>query len=439
MEPSSITLEITIIIALILANGIFAMTEMAIISARKVRLESRAEEGDHGAKVALELAEKPTQMLSTVQIGITLIGIVTGAFGGANIAKSLALQLTDNFPLIAAYSHTISLFVVISMITYLSLIIGELVPKRLALAHPEPIASALSRPMRTFALISKPIVTFLSFSTNTVLRILGIKPPADEPVTEDEIKILLEQGAEAGTFEKEETELVDRVFRLTDLRAANVMTPRTQMQWLDLEQPSESLLQILSESSHSRFPVAAGSLDNFVGILYIKDILTAHLRGEKPHLEKAIHEPVYVPESMKIMKVLELLKSSVSHEAVVLDEYGGVAGFVTLRDIMEELLGHMPLGEEESDEPRIIQRTDNSWLVDGLIGIDEFKDYFELDDLPGEDKELYQTVGGFITYFFGHIPAATDKFEWSGFCFEIVDMDRVRVDKILVTKAEHCC
>ena len=437
MESQSVLLQIAIILALIIANGIFAMTEMSIVSSRKARLERKAEEGDQGARVALELAEEPTQMLSTVQVGITLIGILTGAFGGASLASALAPQISHVFPILASYSYTISLFLIISIITYFSLIIGELVPKRLALNHPEPIAAALARPMRSFATLARPIVFFLSLSTNAVLRLLGIKPSEEAAVTEDEIKILLEQGAEAGTFEKGETEIVDRVFRLTDLRAASVMTPRTQMHWLDLEQPAESLLQVITESCHSRFPVAMGSLDNLTGILYTNDILAAHLRGETLDVEKAVRTPVYVPESMKVMKVLEILKSSVSHEAVVLDEYGGVAGFVTLHDIMEELLGHMPLGDDEIDEPRILQRNEDSWLVDGLVGVDEFKDYFEFEELPGEEKELYQTVGGFITYFFGHIPAASDKFEWNGFHFEIVDMDRVRVDKILVTKMDH--
>lgn len=434
MESPSPFFEIILILILIFANGIFAMTEMSIVSSRKARLERKAEEGNRGAEVALELAEKPTQMLSTVQVGITLIGILTGAFGGANLSQMLSKNISSLFPSLVSYSSSISLFIVISIITYLSLIIGELVPKRLALNHPEPIAAAMARPMRAFSILCKPIVYFLSLSTNAVLRMMGTKPNEEAPVTEEEIKILLEQGAEAGTFEKEETELVDRVFRLTDLRAVNVMTPRTQVQWLDLEQSYDTILQVITESTHSRFPAAKGSLDNFSGILHINDILATHMRRQTVDLEKLIREPVYVPESMKIMKVLELLKSSVSHEAVVLDEYGGVAGFVTLRDIMEELVGHMPLGEEESDEPRIIQRSDYTWLVDGLISIDEFKDYFDLADLPGEDKELYLTVGGFITYFFGHIPVASDAFEWNGYRFEIVDMDRVRVDKVLITK-----
>lgn len=434
MEPPSIMSEIAIIAALILANGLFAMTEMSIVSSRKARLERQAEEGDRGARAALELAEEPTQMLSAVQIGITLIGILTGAYGGASLSGPLAVPLVRYFPALEPYSQTVSMIIVISLITYASLIIGELVPKRVALNQPEPIAAALARPMRFFARLCKPIVAFLSVSTNAVLRLLGLRHSSESPVTEDEIKILLEQGAEAGTFEKEETELVDRVFRLTDLRASNIMTPRTQMLWLDLDQPPECLLQIIAESSHSRFPVARGNLDNFVGVLNTNDMLAAHLRGEELDFESAAVPPVFIPESMRVMKILELLKSSVSHEAVVLDEFGGMAGFVTLHDIMEELLGHMPRSEEETNEPGIIKREDASWLVDGLLNIDDFKEHFDFEDLPGEEKELYQTVGGFVTHFFGHIPAVADKFDWSGYRFEIVDMDRVRVDKVLVTE-----
>jgi len=435
LDSESSIFEIGIIFALIIANGLFSMTEMAIVSSRKSRLEKKADEGDKGARVALELAEDPNQMLSTIQIGITLIGILTGTFGGANLAGVLAEQL-NAFAFLAPYSYSISLFFVISAITYFTLIIGELVPKRLAMNNPEPIASVMAVPMRTFAKLSLPIVAFLSASTNAVLRFAGIKQTEEPPVTEDEIKILLEQGAEAGTFEKEEPELVDRIFRLADLRAGAVMTPRTQMQWLDLEQPAESLLQIITESSHSRFPVARGSLDNFIGMVYTNDILADHLRGKKLDVEKAIRIPVYIPESMKIMKVLEILKSAVTHEAIVLDEYGGIEGFITLHDILEEILGVMPMGLEEIEESRIIKRDDNSWLVDGLVGIEEFKDHFDIDELPGEDKELFKTVGGFVTYYFGYIPAAAEQFTWDVFQFEILDMDRVRVDKVLVTKKD---
>ena len=434
MESHSITLEIIIIIGLIVLNGFFAMTEMAIISSRKARLEKLAAEGDDGAQLALSLAKNPTQMLSAIQIGITLIGIVTGAFSGAGLSQALSASLVAHFPEYAAYIYTLTFVSVISVITFLSLIIGELVPKRIALNSPETIASATAKPIKLFALFAKPMVSLLSISTAYIFRFIGIKSRPEDPITEDEIKILLNQGTATGVFEKEETVLVDRVFRLNDLRAVNVMTPRTQMAWLDLEAPEESLLAAISDSAHSRLPVARGSLDDFVGIIYPNDILAAYLKNETPRLEDYIHQPVFVPESMKVMKLLELLKSAVSHEAVILDEFGGVAGYITLRDIMEELLGHMPLGDDEDDEPSIIKRSDTTWLVDGMVGIDCFKEYFSLDVLPGDEKDAFHTVGGFVTNFLDCIPSATDKFTWNEYTFEVVDMDRMRVDKILITR-----
>lgn len=432
MDTVSLGFEVVVILVLIIANGIFAMTEMAIVSSRKARLEKLADEGDDGARVALSLAEEPTPMLSAIQIGITLIGILTGTFGGASLSKPLAEELRK-IAFTAPYADGISLALVVTIITYVSLIIGELVPKRLALNSPEPIATMMARPMAMFSRIAAPVVAFLSFSTNSVVRLLGIKESDEPPVTEDEIRILMEQGTEAGTFERAEQDMVHRVFELGDMRASSLMTPRTQMVWLDLEDSLENNLDIIIESGHTRFPVAKGSLDEFVGIVYSNDILSRNLNRQPIHLEELAHSPVYVPRSMKALKTLEVFKQSGAHEAVVLDEFGGVEGFITLHDILEHIIGEIPLADEEG-EPQIIQRDDGSFLVDGLFSVSDFKEFFEVDKLPDEDRDHFQTLGGFVTSYLGHIPAAGEKFDWSGLRIEIIDMDRVRVDKVLITK-----
>lgn len=434
MDTPSASMEIAIIMVLIVANGIFALTEMAIVSSRKARLEKRAEDGDAGSKLALELAEEPTPLLSTIQVGITLIGILTGTFGGATISRILAEKLNDlSVPIVTAHSEAISLVIVVSAITYLTLIFGELVPKRIALNNPEPIAAVLAGPMRTFSKLSAPIVRFLSASTNTIMGFLGIKQNEEPPVTEDEIRILIEQGTEAGSFEKAEQDMVDKVFRLGDLRAYSLMTPRTRMVWIDLEDSIEHNQQVIYDSGHTRFPVAAGSLDNFQGIIYSKDLLSSCLEGKPLDLENSIKSPLYIPKSMKAFKVLELFKQTGMHEAIVLDEFGGVVGFITLHDIMEEIIGDMPSLDEDDDEPQIIERHDGSWLIDGLIGIEEFKEKFDIEELPEEDRDHFHTLGGFIVSYLGHIPTASENFVWEDFKFEVVDMDRVRVDKVLVT------
>lgn len=435
MDTPSASTEIAIIFFLIVANGVFALTEMAVISSRKARLEKRAEEGDAGAKLALELAEEPTPLLSTIQVGITLIGILTGTFGGATLSRQLEEQLKD-IPMLAAHSQAISVAAVVAAITYFSLVFGELVPKRIALNNPEPIAAYLAAPMKFFSKLSAPVVRFLSASTDMVMRFFGIRESNEPPVTEDEIRILLEQGTEAGAFEKTEQDMVDKVFRLSDLRAYSLMTPRTKMVWIDLEDTPEYNQRLIYESGHSRFPVASGSLDNFHGIIYSKDLLSSCLEGKPLDFENSIKSPLYIPKSMKAFKVLELFKQTGMHEAVVLDEFGGVVGFITLHDIMEEIIGEIPSFDEDEDEPQIIKRQDGSWLVDGLIAIENFKEEFSIEELPEEERDHFHTLGGFVVSYLGHIPSASEHFIWGGYRFEVVDMDRVRVDKVLITRVE---
>jgi magnesium and cobalt exporter, CNNM family len=428
-----VILEVSVVVLLILLNGIFAMSEIAVVSARKTRLQQWAEEGNAKARAALELANNPNQFLATIQIGITLVGILAGAFGGATIANQLSVILND-VPWLAAYSHPLSLAFVVLFITYLSLIVGELVPKRLALNNPERLALAIATPMQALSRVAYPAVHLLGLSTEFLLRALGTKPSTEPPVTEEEIRALIEQGTQAGMFEEAEQEMVERVFRLGDRRVSAVMTPRTEIVWLDRGASAEEIRHTITESAHSRFLVADGSLDNVLGVVHAKDLLAHVLAEQVVDLAATLQQPSYVPESMRALKVLELFKQSGTHIALVIDEYGGIQGLVTPSDILEAIVGDLPEAGEQL-EPLAVQREDGSWLLDGMLPIDEFKDLFDLGELPGEDQGIYQTLAGFVIMQLGRIPVAADSFEWEGLKIEVVDMDGNRVDKVLVTPA----
>lgn len=431
---SSITLEILLLVLLILANGIFSMSEMAIISSRKVRLQNMANQGNKKARVALDLAESPNRFLSTVQVGITLIGILAGAFGGATISEKLAENL-DQVPLLAPYSQGLSFGLVVMAITYLSLIVGELVPKRLALNNPEVIAASVAMPMRAIAAFASPVVHLLSASTDLVLRILGIGPSTEPQVTEEEIKVLIEQGTEAGMFEEAEQDMVERVFRLGDRPVSALMTPRPDIVWLDLEDSPEENRKKMMDSANSRFPVCQGGLDNVLGIIPVTDLLARSLSGEALDLTVSLRQPVFVPESTRGLKVLELFKQTGIHMALVVDEYGVIQGLVTLNDILVEIVGDVP-SADELDDPQAVQRADGSWLLDGMLPVDEFFKIFAVNDFQGEHRGSYQTLGGFVITHLGRIPNAADHFEWYGMRFEVMDMDGNRVDKVLVVPAQ---
>ena len=431
---SSITLEILLLILLIVANGIFSMSEMAIISSRKARLQNMANQGNKKARVALDLAESPNRFLSTVQVGITLIGILAGAFGGATISEKLAENL-DQFPLLAPYSRGLSFGIVVMSITYLSLIVGELVPKRLALNNPEVIAASVAMPMKAIAAFASPVVHLLSASTDLVLRILGIGPSTEPQVTEEEIKVLIEQGTEAGMFEEAEQDMVERVFRLGDRPVSALMTPRPDIVWLDLEDSPEENRKKMMDSANSRFPVCQGGLDNVLGIMPVTDLLARSLSGEALDLTVSLRQPVFVPESTRGLKVLELFKQTGIHMALVVDEYGVIQGLVTLNDILVEIVGDVP-SADELDNPQAVQREDGSWLLDGMLSVDEFFKIFAVNDFQGEHRGSYQTLGGFVITHLGRIPNAADHFEWDGMRFEVMDMDGNRVDKVLVVPAQ---
>jgi putative hemolysin len=427
----SMMFEALVIFLLIILNGVFAMSEMAVVSARKSLLQQWAEAGDAKARTALELANAPNQFLSTIQIGITLIGILAGAFGGATIARDFSVWL-DDVPLLAPYSRALSLAIVVTITTYLSLIVGELVPKRLALNNPERLAATLASPMRALSRVAYPAVYLLGRSTEFVLRMLGMKPSTESPVTEEEIRALIEEGARAGTLEEAEREMVERVFRLGDRRIGAVMTPRPEIIWLDRNAPPEAIRDTITRSAHSRFLVAQGSLDNVLGVVHAKDLLVHSLGEQAVDLTTTLQQPLYVPESMRAVKVLELFKQSGTHIALAIDEYGGIQGLVTPNDILESIVGDLPTAGEVA-EPLALQREDGSWLLDGMLPVDEFKALFHLSPLPGEEQAVYHTVAGFVIMQLGRIPTAADYFEWEGLRIEVVDMDGNRVDKVLVT------
>lgn len=438
---SDIGIEILIVVILIILNGLFSMTELAIINARKGLLEEKSEAGNRGARMAIKLAEDPNEMFSTIQIGITLISIVTGLYSGATFSDPMATYIKEHILWLADYADTVSPIFIVSLTTYLSLVIGELVPKRLAYNSPESIAIMMAIPMKYFATITKPFVALLSMSTTVLLKVLGVKHKEEAPVTESEINKMLVQGVELGAYEEEEPVLVENIFRLADLDASDIMTPRTQLTWIDINASDEEILETIMECNEHRIPVGDDSLDELKGLVSSVDVLAQQMkerhRPMKDILAYCMRKPVLVPESLSLMKVLSTFREEGTHEAIVLDEYGGMSGMITFHDIMEEIVGLMPSGEEEKkeEENRIVQREDGTYLVDGLISIEELKEYFEVDELlPGEEDDLYKTLGGFVTYLIGRIPKEANRCHYGPLQFEVMDMDNTRVDKVMVTR-----
>lgn len=422
-------MEIVIIILLIVLSGIFAMVEIAVVSARKSRLQHLANEGSKNAQAVLDLKDSPNRFLSTVQIGITLIGILAGAFGGATIAENLAAYF-ETLPTLAPYSEAIGIAIVVAAITYLSLIIGELVPKRLGLSNPELIASAAAQPMRALSKISAPLVYLMSISTDFILQILQIKP-REEAVSAEEIRLLIREGARVGVFETAEKDIVERTLQLGEIRVNTFMTPRKQVVWLDIDSSFKALRSKIAKNSHSHFPVCRDTLDKVLGVVRTEDILANFLIEERIDLRKFLHKPLFIPETTDGLKVLELFKKSGIHMALVVDEYGNVQGVISMTDILEAIVGDIP-AIDELGEQEIMKRDDGSWLVDGLVPIDEFKEHFHLNKLPGEKSGNYHTVGGFVMYKLGRIPTPGDSFELELLKFEVLDMDENRIDKVLL-------
>lgn len=423
-------MDVLVILFLILLNGAFAMSEMAIVSSRKARLQQRAEEGKTGALAALALANEPGQFLSAVQVGITSIAILNGAFGEATIAQKLALRIAE-IPVLAPYSRAIGLTIVVVAITYFSVVVGELVPKRLGLRNPERIAGLVARPMGWFTRALYPLVQLLNISSDFLLRLVAGRPAKEPPVTEEEIKVLMEQGTKAGIFEKTEQSLVANVLRMDAQRIGAIMTPRVNIYALDMEGSAEEIRREVVDSPYSRIIVCKGGLDNILGILQIKDLVRRAGPGQPFDVLSALQTPVYVPDSVSPMRLLELFKKTGKPLALVVDEYGGIEGLVTLNDVMEAIVGDIP-SAEVPEEPLAVRREDGSWLIDGMLSIERFKEIFHVDELPDEASGRYHTIGGFVMMRLGRIPAIADHFEWQGMRLEIVDMDGNRIDKLLV-------
>ena len=427
---SRIAIEIFILVVLILANGLFAMSEIAVVSARKTRLQQQAQEGNKRAQVALELANAPNQFLATIQIGISLVAIMAGAFGGATLAKELAGML-EQIPFLAPYSEAIGVGIVVLTITYFSLVIGELVPKRLGLNNAERVAARLAPYMHALSRLASPVVRFLSLSTDLILRLIRVRPQQEIPVSEEEIKLLLQQGTRAGAFEPAEQEMVEHVFRLGDVPVESLMTPRPEVEWLDLDDLAEEARRVVATGGHSRFPVARGDLDHALGMVYAKDLLADGLDGRPFDLEANLRPALYLPETIPALKAVEQLRVNRTDAALVIDEYGGFAGLLTVEDILEAIIGDI-LAPDELFEPEAVQREDGSWLLDGTLPTDEVKDLLGIDSLPHEGSQ-YQTLGGLVMLCLGRIPSAGDHFDCGDWRFEVVDMDRLRVDKVLAS------
>lgn len=426
----TISLEILLILLLLVLNGVLAMSEIALVSAKKVRLRQRAEAGDRGARAALKLAESPGRFLSTVQIGITLVGILAGAFGGATLAEHIGAWLA-RFPALAGYSEAIGVGIVVVALTYASLIIGELVPKQLALHDPEKTAARLARPLGLLSKVSAPAVFLLEMSSRLALRLLGSRPSEEPPITEEELRHLLDVGRRAGVFDPAEQEIVERVLRLGDMRVGQLVTHRSQMAALDVDDPPGESWARIAASGHSHFPVYQGGPDRVLGLVSVRDLWAKTIAGEAPDLRAVLREPLYLPESLPALKALERFRSEAHHMALVLDEYGGVEGIVTLNDVLQALVGELPTPEEH--DPMVVARKDGSWLLDGMLPIPDLEGLLRLSPAEAEELEEYQTLGGLFMGRIGRVPGVGDTFEWRTWRFEVVDMDGLRVDKVLLS------
>jgi putative hemolysin len=408
------------------------MSEIAVVAARKVRLQQRAEEGEEGAQRALDLAHDPEKFLSTVQVGITLVGVFAGAYGGNRLAEPLGARIAQ-VPQLAPYADNIALALVVTVITVLSLIVGELVPKRIGLNSPELIASWVARPMMVLARIGGPIVAFLTGATNLVLRVFGIKGEAEPNLTEDEIKALISQGAETGAVGITEENIVQRVFQLGDQRVSAIMTPRPDIEWIDVDAGEEELREFLASHSHTQFVVCHGGLDEVLGIVRSADLLPLAFKGARIDLRSLTREALFVPDSMPAVQLLESFRGSHKHVALVMDEYGAVEGLVTVTDLLTAIVGDLPADASEA-AGSFVSRADGSWLVEGSAAMEEVMAHFGLDPLPEDEKGAYQTIGGFVMARLGRVPKAADQFEWGGMKYEVMDMDGRRIDKVLVSR-----
>jgi putative hemolysin len=423
--------DVFLILGLILASGLLAMSEFAIGSARKSRLRDWSSRGNRGAGLALRLSEHPQRLLWTVQAGMTLLGTLAGVYAGVAVEPQLT-HLVERVGPLAPYCQLIVIGTLALALTSASLVLAELVPRRIALIRPERIARLVSRPIRALATVAVPLVGVLSAATDRVLRVIGVRPRSEPPVTQEEISVLLREGTKAGVFEEGEHEMIKRVFRFSDRRARALMTPRNEIVWIDLADSPEEIRRKVLASPHARFPVCDQSLDNLLGIVQIKDFLAQDQNVEPFRIKGRLTLPLFLYEGTRGLKILEMFKTSGSRVAIVLDEYGTVEGLLSLTDILEAIVGDMPVGDDD-EEPTAVQRSDGSWLLDGRMPLDEFRDLFELAGVPEGD---FHTLAGLVVTQLGHIPRVAESLNRWGLNFEVVDMDGNRVDRILVRRSD---
>jgi len=424
-------MELLALFILILCNGLFALAEIAVIAARPARLQERAYRGERAALDVLQLQEQPERFLSTIQVGITLVGTLTGALGGATFAEQLTLRLRE-IPFLEPYAPALGLGIVVVLITYFSIVLGELAPKRLGLTDPEAVAMRLARLMLLLSRITAPLVSLLAASSKAVIAFLGVRREVEQPVTDEEIRLLMLQGAEAGVFDVMESEMVEGVLRLGDQRSRTVMTPRHEIVWLDLQAPLEENLVKVRESGYSRFPVCDGTLDKVLGMIYAKDLLARVLSGEPLNLAQNLRQPLYVPETMPALEMLEQFRRSQVHVALVLDEYGGVEGIITFRDLLESLVGQIA-SAGETGGPTAVPRPDGSWLLDGSYPVGQLEDILGMLELPARERIGYETVAGLVLALCDHIPRRGEWVQWQRWKLEVVDMDGLRIDQVLMS------
>jgi putative hemolysin len=427
-------MDFSLLVFLILLNGVFAMSEMALTASRKARLQVMVESGEPGAQAAMDLHENPTRWLSTVQIGITSIGILNGIVGEAAFSEPVEHWLEQHFAITVRSASITATALVVMMITVLTIIFGELVPKRLGQMYPETVARLVARPMNWLSSATRPLVALLSMSTQAILHLMGIRGGPSRAVTEEEIAASLEEGVDAGVIEAQEHQMVRNVFRLDDRQIGSMMIPRAEIVWLDIADPLPELLQIVADSGHTRFPVCRGSLDDVQGVLNAASLLQPLSRGELPLVATHMQPPVFVPETLSGMELLEQFRVSGTDLVFVVDEYGAVQGVITERDLLEAITGEFSAPSDE--DSWAVRRADGSWLLDGLIPVPELKDRLELKELPEEDRGRYNTLAGMIMLLLGRLPHTTDAVEWEGWRFEVVDLDGKRVDKVLVSRTE---
>ncbi len=423
--------EILVILLLILANGLLAGTEIAVISSRRALLIAESEAGDRRAESILDLLDNPSAFLSTIQVGITLVGILAGAFGGAAIVKHLSPYLSRlPIPGAETYSQPVAFGLVVLTITYLTLVFGELAPKRLALTYPERISRAMVGPMRYLSSITRPVGWILSRSTDILLRPFGIGARYQQLVTEEEVRYLVTEGARTGVFVPEKKEFVDRIFRFADQSVADVMRPRQDVVGFDIEEPIGSIRDKVVATGYSRFPVYRGDLSDVVGVLHAKDLLS---QGEPQSIVPLLREGLYVPETKSLLAMLKTFQDTHSHIAIVINEFGATEGIVTLEDVLEEIVGEIR-DEHDLEEPTVLRREDGSLLVDGSLSLFNLKEALGIERVEGEDKRQYRTLGGLVMAHLRRVPQEGDQIESSGYRFEVVDMDGLRVDKVLITR-----